>query len=77
MGYTHYWAQKRAFTKPEWSDIKQALTLVLANTDCPVAGPFGEGWPEMDHQAISFNGRTPEDFETMLLYSAPNDESRH
>ena len=71
MGYTHYLRFKKAVTKERLSkasaDVKKAFELV--KTECPnivIKDGFGENEPQIDENAIWFNGDAAkeEDYET-------------
>ena len=61
MGYTHYW-----YREPEISvetmhiiveDVSR-LILVLDDNGVPLAGPIGDGMPEITAEWSAFNGST-------------------
>ena len=57
MGYYHSWQGRGA---PEVFRLIRAdfekLILPLADVGCPIAGPFGTGFPEITNDYIQFNG---------------------
>lgn len=55
MGYTHYWI----YNDPQPEGIQKALTnirAIILDQMAILAGPDGEGKPEMDENGICFNG---------------------
>ncbi|GEM88369.1 hypothetical protein [Meiothermus granaticius] len=64
MGYTHYWYVEH---------LKGALPQIAADLHRlrphlpPLAGPMGEGEPEIGSQGLYFNGVGPEDCESFVL----------
>ena len=74
MGYTHYLRFKKSVTKERLSkaskDVKKAFELV--KTECPdivIKVGRGENEPQIDENAICFNGDASkeEDFETFCV----------
>ena len=74
MGYTHYLRFKKSVTKERVSkasaDVKKAFELV--KSECPnivIKDGWGENEPQIDENAICFNGDASkeEDFETFVV----------
>lgn len=74
MGYTHYFRFKNVVTKERLSkaseDVKKAFELIKA--ECPnivIKDGFGENEPQIDENAIWFNGDASknEDYETFSV----------
>ena len=74
MGYTHYLRFKNVVTKERLSkasaDVKKAFELIKA--ECPdivIKDGWGENEPQIDENAICFNGDASkeEDFETFAV----------
>lgn len=76
MGYTHYWKSTRPFTDCEWSGFTRTVRSIInhARRDgIGVAGWDGSGPPQIDSEAVRFNGRGPDDFETFSIHRALQD----
>lgn len=59
MGYCHYWEIDAEIDKESYSRIIadfQQILLILDDLGVRLAGPLGEGLPEMDADHIAFNG---------------------
>jgi len=59
MGYTHYWRRTRAFEREQFEMVTADVARVvpaLAQLGVPLAGPCGNGLPELNADAICFNG---------------------
>lgn len=59
MGYCHYWEIEREIDSESFSrviDDVQQMVLALDDIGVRLAGPLGEGLPEIDEDHISFNG---------------------
>jgi hypothetical protein len=76
MGYTHYWYQKRDFTREEWKQIavtSRAVSLISTHgADSPpitIRGWDGTGKAQFTNDEITFNGDrdNAEDHETFRL----------
>ena len=74
MGYTHYITFKKAVTEDKLAkasaDVKKAFELV--KTECPnivIKDGWGENEPQIDENAICFNGDASkeEDYETFSV----------
>ncbi|UGY23790.1 hypothetical protein HU675_0038565 [Bradyrhizobium septentrionale] len=74
MGYTHYWTQKRDFTKTQWTEITADIKAILAHAQhvegIVLAGAGGEGKtsPQFDADAIMFNGLGDDSHETFVVH---------
>lgn len=62
MGYTHYWTQKRNFTRKAWAEISDDIATILKDVQ-HVQGVVLADWngsagtqPEFEADQISFNG---------------------
>lgn len=76
MGYTHYWTQKRNFTKAEWAQVSTDIAAILKDVQhaqgvplCNWEGGAGTG-PEIDGDRIAFNGLGEDGHETMTIRRA-------
>lgn len=73
MGYTHYWNQRRDFTRAEWRqvcvDIGAILKHVQHELNIPLANGGGDPGtqPEIDAAAIIFNGLGDNAHETFIV----------
>ena len=73
MGYTHYWTQKRDFTKDEWKTVCEDIGAILkyAQHDAGIALADGMGTggtsPELLADKIWFNGVEDDSHETMSI----------
>lgn len=73
MGYTHYWTVK------DMNKLEGALPQIAADLGAiqphlpPLAGPMGEGEPEIGRRGIYFNGVSPEDCESFVLNARHGD----
>lgn len=59
MGYTHYWNRPHVMAQPVFHAIRvdfERLILPLADVGAELAGPSGEGLPDITDEAICFNG---------------------
>jgi len=59
MGYNHYWRRPTEIEPDTFSLILsdfQRCVLVLDDAGVPLAGPMGEGLPQIDAEGIAFNG---------------------
>lgn len=59
MGYTHYWYRQRDIPEEKFSRILDdfdKLQTVLGAMGVKLAGGNGEGFPELTHEIICFNG---------------------
>ncbi len=80
MGYTHYFPQKRSFTRKEWSKIQDAFLEItksaLENRGLVLRGWDGTGHPEHDGKYIRFNGNEDGDLshETFSIQRSRLDE---
>lgn len=69
MGYTHHFKQNRTATPEEWARITEDLTEVLKHTDVPLCYDYDKPNtpPQIDHEAIVFNGLDDDGHETFFL----------
>jgi hypothetical protein len=71
VGYTHYWTQKRSFTKTEWAQVSKDIGEILKYTEhmsgIYLADGMGEPHtkPEFTPDKIWFNGAGDNSYETM------------
>ncbi len=59
MGYCHYWDIEEEIDRESFSHIVsdvQQIVLTLDDLGVRLAGPLGEGLPEIDADRIAFNG---------------------
>jgi hypothetical protein len=59
MGYCHYWEVEQAVDREPFSRIVadvQRIVLTLDDMGVRLAGPLGEGLPEIEADHIAFNG---------------------
>lgn len=59
MGYCHYWETDAEIDQESFSSITadfQRIVLILDDLGVRLAGPLGEGLPEIDTEHIAFNG---------------------
>ena len=59
MGYCHYWEAEQEIERESFSRIVadvQGIVLALDDMGVHLAGPLGEGLPEIDADHIAFNG---------------------
>lgn len=74
MGYTHYWTQKRDFTKAEWeticADLGGLLKFAQHERGIPLADWEGapRTSPEISADVISFNGLGDDSHETFMVH---------
>jgi hypothetical protein len=73
MGYTHYWTQRRNFSKAEWEvvleDIGAILTYAQHDGGIPLADCQGDHGtsPEITSEKIWFNGLGEDSHEAMCI----------
>lgn len=73
MGYTHYYRQKRSFTKREWAELTVKINKIL-----DYCGPFVELQleyyrprpPCVNGSTVRFNGADDDGHETFVLTKA-------
>ncbi len=59
MGYCHYWKRERSIEPATFGRIVQdfkQIVLALDDEGVRLAGPLGEGLPEITEEQIAFNG---------------------
>lgn len=59
MGYTHYWYRPKVIGRETFSRMVEdfrKLVPALAEAGAPIAGPYGEGEPEITPEVVHFNG---------------------
>lgn len=62
MGYTHYWYRPVEGEPPEKVfGALLSMSMIIRSSPVPLAGPHGEGEPEINESGIWFNGRGEED----------------
>jgi hypothetical protein len=73
MGYTHYWYGNRTFTPAEWQAISADVAKVLDASAVPVSWENDEPdrKPQIDGDAIRFNGIGEDGHETFYFERAP------
>ncbi len=79
MGYTHYWAQQRAYTQAEWSQITATIKAIIAASDVPVAREYDRPDDPVEFtDSILFNGVGDDGHETFVFTRevAPEPEYR-
>jgi len=66
MGYTHYWAQQRAYTVAEWNQISATIQAIIAESSVPVTRERDRpnDAPCFDENNILFNGVGDDGHET-------------
>ena len=80
MGYTHYWNIRVLAPSPQeralltrtagaarqrlWTKAVSDMTKVIRKSPVPLAGPHGEGKPELKKTSVAFNGVGPNAHET-------------
>ena len=74
MGYTHYWSNPGIPTEL-WSAFRSDVTRILdqyqnMEPDYPLAGPRGQGAPEVTVERIALNGQEPLDHEPFIITPA-------
>jgi hypothetical protein len=60
MGYCHYWEIESEIGQDSFSDVVadfQRIVIALDDSGVRLAGPLGEGLPEIDGGRLSFNGQ--------------------
>lgn len=64
MGYTHYWTPTKDVTDATWNRFvglaREVITKTIAD-GTEIAGPLGEGPPEIEGNRIAFNGPEHDD----------------
>lgn len=74
MGYTHYWNQKRDYTKDQWKQICEDIQLILNDVEHVQGIPLANGngdpgtHPILDANEIYFNGLGDDSHETFCVY---------
>ena len=67
MGYTHYWRHS-SFSDEEWDEICARARSILNATDVPLQWEYDvEQPPQVNHEAIRFNGVEDDGHETFYL----------
>ncbi len=79
MGYCHFWEIEADIDWESFSQIVsdvQAIVLALDDLGVPLAGPLGEGLPEIESDHIAFNGLWhcghPKNEEIVIPFPASN-----
>ncbi len=82
MGYTHYWSYL-----PESEQWQAAFPRLLGDTrtildhlaahGIPTAGAHGDGEPLLTAGEIVFNGAAPDDYESFILGTTQDPNTRH
>lgn len=73
MGYTHYWDQKRNFTREEWETVAADLRAIItyAQHECGIALGDGGGEPgtspQISDDVVIFNGIGDDSHETLII----------
>jgi hypothetical protein len=68
MGYTHYWdITKISQHSARFTKAVGDMAKVIRNSPVPLAGPLGTGKPKLAKTYVSFNGATPNDYESFLF----------
>lgn len=76
-GFTRYWEVEAEFTDEEWEEIKNGTRRIISAVESDgisIAGPHGEGQPEITDEMIALNGDKSEGewHETFLLERDPH-----
>lgn len=82
MGYTHYWSYL-----PESEQWQAAFPRLLADTrvildhvtahGIAIADAYGDGEPLLSADEIAFNGAEPEEYESFILGTRQDPDTRH
>jgi hypothetical protein len=65
MGYTHYWnIAKVSKHSSRFAKAVSDMAKVIRKSPVPLAGPHGEGKPELKKTSVAFNGVGPNAHET-------------
>jgi hypothetical protein len=59
MGFSHYWKRKEKFSPKKFSAVARDFQVILPkleNIGVKLAGPMGDGQPEVNDTTIAFNG---------------------
>lgn len=79
MGYTHYWYRPKEITSSVFNRIVhdfKVILPVLERAGVKLAGPLGEGEPEITKSEVAFNGPVncghPEDYSISIPWPAEN-----
>lgn len=72
MGYTHYWKQKKTFTKAQWGKLCEVARAVVKESNADgntLVREFDEAdtQPQIDDNVIRFNGVAEDGHETFML----------
>jgi hypothetical protein len=71
VGYTHYWEQKKKFSKKDWDLLKKAVLDIVGYCDeleITLKKEFNlDEYPVIDDEMIRFNGKGEEGHETFIL----------
>jgi len=68
MGYTHYWdSQPGEYDSVAFSAFVDHVRKVLDATTVAVAGPDGNGKPEITNELVAFNGAADESCEALHI----------
>jgi len=68
MGYTHYWTPKKGWAENIWDRLTHDAQVIIERSGVEIAGPCGDGVPELTKDVISLNGKGEEDsHETFRL----------
>jgi hypothetical protein len=65
MGYTHYFEQKKTWTKKQWDQIKEGVSKILEQNYAPLEDV------KVSDDLISFNGVEDDGHETFFLQNSP------
>ena len=71
MGYTHYWRPNVTADQRAWSDAMIKASEIVRHSPVPLAGPEGDGEPELSDRGILFNGTASDgnDHEAFVLWA--------
>lgn len=67
MGYTHYFRRIPGYDRAAYAALCADVSAIvgsLRDAGSPLAGPLGEGLPEITAERVAFNGAAPDDYET-------------
>ena len=74
-GYTHYW-EHDGFDDSTWDKLKREAKTIIQKAirdGVELAGPFGDGKPQITSYEIALNGAGKDSYETFRLTKSPQE----
>ncbi len=73
--YSHYW-EHPGFDDQQWSKLKKAAKAIFQKAikkGVALAGPSGDGKPEISGYSIALNGKRPDQYDEFVLRKGPQE----